>query len=192
MQARLVGAAGSSAGGYSRDHTGPIGAWSLQSCWALAVSLAAPTTELPNQLGRRTTRCTCQGPRGESPRPLQVTWVFYGPEGSHLTEATRYTELVQLIRRGVAEGMAALPPHLRAWAEAHLVEPRPIRAALDADGQAWSEFLLVTDDIGRDDSSCRVVYDPTAELFGTVTQVQGGPLWYLGPDDSFHEAVTNM
>jgi hypothetical protein len=88
--------------------------------------------------------------------------------------------------------MALLPLHLRAWAEAHLVEPRPIRAALDVDGTTWSEFVLVTDDVGQADGNCRVVYDPAGRTFGTVAQVTNGPLWYLGPAETFDGAVANM
>ncbi len=101
-------------------------------------------------------------------------------------------EVLEAIRLGVRAGMARLPDRLRAWADAHLVEPRMIRAAVDSDGKDWSEFVLVTDDTGQDDGSYRVVYDPTSHTFGTVTEIQNGSLWYLGPDDSFDSAVVHM
>jgi hypothetical protein len=96
------------------------------------------------------------------------------------------------IRSGVSEGLGRLVPHLCDWAKTHIVEPRPIRAALDVDGRNWCEFMLVTDDVGHADSSCRVVFDPSARSFGLVMQLQDGPLWYMGVYGSFDAAIANM
>ena len=107
-------------------------------------------------------------------------------------DSTRDAKTVEAIRTGVSAGLALLPPHIRTWAEARLIEPRGIRAALDPHGNTWSEFLLVTDDLGQSDSGYRVVYDPVTRTFGTVTQVENGPLWYLGSDGTFDAAVAKM
>ena len=99
---------------------------------------------------------------------------------------------LQELQAEVGKGIARLPTHLRVWADAHLVPPRPIRAARDVQGTRWAQLILVTDDTGAGDSSCRVVYDPDAGAFGLVTEIENGPLWYMGAYGGFDSAVVSM
>ena len=96
------------------------------------------------------------------------------------------------IESGVRAGLPKLTPQLRNWAEAHLVEPRPIRAAVDPEGLAHVELLQVTSDTGVDDSSKVVVFDPATRMFGLVIQLRDGPLWFMGAYGDFAIAVDAM
>ena len=92
----------------------------------------------------------------------------------------------------IAEGTAVLAPQLQDWLRVHLVEPRPIRLAADADGNTFNDLWIVTDHTGENDSSYRIVYDETNQVFGLESTLDTGVEWYMGSYGSFSETVENM
>jgi len=118
--------------------------------------------------------------------------------GSAVARSTRplcgffMTETPVQIRGRITEGSPSLEPHLRSWVDAHLIEPRLVRLALDVDGTSFKDLWLVTDHIGVNDSSYRIVYDLDADAFGLECTLDSGIEWYMGNYGSFAEAVQNM
>ena len=96
------------------------------------------------------------------------------------------------IRVAVSEGLPLLKPHVRSWLRDHLIEPRAVVLATDPDGNVFKQLWLVTDHVGKDDSSYRIVYDGTAETFGLECTLNNGVEWYMGNYGSFSEAVEAM
>jgi hypothetical protein len=96
------------------------------------------------------------------------------------------------IERRVKTEILLLAPHLRVWAEAHLVKPREFVAALDPTGHPTATFWLVTDNTGTHDAAYRVVFDPREASFGTVVTLENGIHWFLRHDESFSSAIENM
>lgn len=92
----------------------------------------------------------------------------------------------------VAEGLNLLAPHLKSWVDRHLIEPRRVRLATNAQGTSFKYLWLVTDHTGENDSNCRVVYDPEAQMFGLECTLDTGVEWYMGNYGSFSETVQNM
>lgn len=85
-----------------------------------------------------------------------------------------------------------LPKHLRDWLTAHRTEPKQILASFDPEGAEHLQVWLVTDHTGAEDSSSRVVYEPTTDGFGIVIDLENGVRWFQGSDDSLAAAVENM
>jgi len=92
----------------------------------------------------------------------------------------------------VTEGLALLQPHLQSWVRDHLIEPRAVRLATDPDGSVFKQLWLITDHVGKDDSSYRIVYDAAAGTFGLECTLASGVEWYMGNYGSFPEAVEAM
>lgn len=102
-------------------------------------------------------------------------------------------EVVARIQGLVSEALHGLAPQLRSWAEAHLVSPRRIELVTDLDSGTQATFWLVTDHVGHDDSSYRVVYDPGTGMFGHAMTIQDGAEWMFGlVGPTFSEAVEHM
>jgi hypothetical protein len=99
--------------------------------------------------------------------------------------------LTELTNRVQAE-LALLAEHLRIWLEAHRTSPRELSAFSDPEGTRRVRVWLVTDHIGDSDASSRVVYDPAQRMFGLVTELQNGVLWYMGPYGSLVETVQSI
>ena len=102
------------------------------------------------------------------------------------------TQTPDRIRAKISEGIALLAPHLRSWADEHLIAPRQVRLALDANGTSFRDLWLVTNHVGINDSSYRVVYDDDTDAFGLECTLDSGVEWYMGNYGSFAEAVQNM
>ena len=102
------------------------------------------------------------------------------------------TETPVQIGAKITEAAPLLAPHLRSWVDEHLIAPRQVRLALDADGTSFKDVWLVTDHIGVNDSSYRIVYDHEADAFGLECTLDSGVEWYMGNYGSFAEAVQNM
>ena len=62
----------------------------------------------------------------------------------------------------------------------------------DPEGARTVQVWLVTDHTGGDDGSSRVVYDGARKMFGLVTELQNGVLWYMGPYGSLADTVQSM
>ena len=60
---------------------------------------------------------------------------------------------LERIQLKVTEGLAVLAPHLQSWLCEHLIEPRQVRLATDAEGNSVKTLWLITDQIGKNDSS---------------------------------------
>ena len=98
----------------------------------------------------------------------------------------------EALRVGVTEGLPVLVPHLQSRVQAHLIEPRQVRLTTDPDGTSFKDLWLVTNHTGENDSSCRIVYDDQAQLFGLESTLESGVEWYMGNYGSFSETVENM
>jgi hypothetical protein len=96
------------------------------------------------------------------------------------------------LRALVATAIPRLAPPYRAWAEAHLVEPRPIRARSHVESDDTETFRLVTDLTGSSDSSYRVVFDPETGAFGLIMGLMEGGDLFLGRCGDFADAVLSM
>ena len=59
---------------------------------------------------------------------------------------------LERIQLKVTEGLA-VPLHLQSWLREHLIEPRQVRLATDAEGNSVKTLWLITDQIGKNDSS---------------------------------------
>ena len=103
-------------------------------------------------------------------------------------DVTSPEQIIDLVRSTESE----LKPFLREWATAHLIEPRPLRAAADPDGATSVDLWLVTDDKGKDDASSRIVFDAASQSFGLVTVLDSGLVWYLGSYGTFADAVDSL
>ncbi len=64
--------------------------------------------------------------------------------------------MVDQIKSQVEEGISKLSPHLRKWAEKHLIVPRTIKLSLDPEGKTHKVFWLVTEHVSFEDASYRV------------------------------------
>jgi hypothetical protein len=104
----------------------------------------------------------------------------------------RSERVVEQIDLKVQESLPSLKPHLRSWAQQHLIQPRKINLSIDSDGNTSKDFWLVTDHNGKDDSSYRVVYDADEKIFGLEVTLETGIEWYMGAYGTFAEAVENM
>lgn len=102
------------------------------------------------------------------------------------------TQTPERIRARISEGVASLAPHLRSWVDEHLIAPRQVRLALDAEGTSFKDLWLVTNHVGANDSSYRIVYNDEADAFGLECTLATGVEWYMGNYGSFAEAVQNM
>lgn len=96
------------------------------------------------------------------------------------------------IKSKIAEGLALLKPHLQSWVRDHLIQPRQIRLLTDPDGHSFKDFWLITDHVGKEDSSYRIVYDEHEQAFGLESTLDTGVEWYMGNYGSFSETVENM
>ncbi len=92
----------------------------------------------------------------------------------------------------VTEGIALLEPHLQSWVREHLIQPLQIRLATNPDGNSLKGFWLVTDHVGKEDSSYRIVYDEDEQAFGLESTLDTGVEWHMGNYGSFSETVENM
>jgi hypothetical protein len=96
------------------------------------------------------------------------------------------------ITRLVEESLPTLAPHLRRWVEAHRVPPTRRCLAADSEGQRRVHVWLVTDHVGSEDSSYRVVYDEEAGKSGLEVTLQDGTEWYMGCYGGLCETIENM
>jgi hypothetical protein len=98
----------------------------------------------------------------------------------------------KLIALEVQEGLTALEPHLRSWICDHLIEPLQVELATETDGSSIKSLWLVTDHVGKNDSSCRVVYDEVEQVFGLELTLDTGVEWYMGAYGTFSETIKSM
>ena len=99
--------------------------------------------------------------------------------------------LTELCNRVQAE-LPLLAEHLRMWFEAHQTHPRELTVFADPDGTRTIRVWLVTDHVGESDASSRVVYDAAGKIFGLVTELQNGVLWYMGPYGSLVNTIQSI
>ncbi len=100
-------------------------------------------------------------------------------------------QIAERIQSLVAVDLRQMPPQLRAWAEQHLVEPRPTTRVHITD-ELTLPLWLVTDHTGVNDAACRVVYQPDEDVFGLDTCLPDGTKRFMGLYGSFAESVENM
>jgi hypothetical protein len=101
-------------------------------------------------------------------------------------------EIQELITTKVAEGLAVLAPHLQSWVRDHLIEPRQVRLSIDPEGKSFNDFWLVTDHLGTNDASYRLVYNEAQQAFGLECTLDTGVEWYMGDYGSLSGTVENM
>lgn len=101
----------------------------------------------------------------------------------------RKSQVIQEIDAFVKVALPNMPPHLRQWAEEHLVTPRQEIFAQKEDGEGEISLWLVTDHTQNRDSASRVVYDEVAKVFGLVTDMQNDVKWFMGLYGNFAETI---
>ena len=99
-------------------------------------------------------------------------------------------EYLDVIREFVREGLDALDPPSRAWAEARVVDPRPWPVFINGEPARTETFYLVTDNVGHEDY--RVVYDPALITFGLIQESKDGRDVLIGLYGTFADAVRGM
>jgi hypothetical protein len=97
--------------------------------------------------------------------------------------------IIRHINEKVEESLPKLQPHIRSWAEKHLVNPKPIDLSLNEKGEGEITLWLVTDHIDNNDASCRVVYDSEKDSFGLEMTMANEVNWFMGYYGGFAEAV---
>lgn len=102
------------------------------------------------------------------------------------------TQTLDRIRAKISEGALLLGPQLRSWVEDHLILPREVRLATDVDGTSFKKFWLITDHVGTNDSSYRIIFDEETDSFGLECTLDSGVEWCMGNYGSFDEVVENM
>jgi hypothetical protein len=102
------------------------------------------------------------------------------------------SRILARIEEEVAAGLRGLNGHYRAWAEAHLVPPRPVTARISLDSDTVETFWLVAAETGTDDSGYRIVYDTEMDMFGLITRVPGRGDILLGLYGDFARTVIGM
>jgi hypothetical protein len=104
----------------------------------------------------------------------------------------RSREIEEQITLKVTEGLVVLEPHLQSWVRAHLIQSRQIQLSTNPNGNSFKDVWLITDHVGKEDSSYRIVYDQAEEAFGLESTLDSGVEWYMGNYGSFSETVENM
>ena len=107
-------------------------------------------------------------------------------------DMNRSREIEEQITLKVTGGLAVLEPHLQSWVRAHLIQPRQIQLSTNPNGNSFKDFWLITDHVGKEDSSYRIVYDEAEQAFGLEVTLDTGVEWYMGNYGSFSETVENM
>ena len=102
------------------------------------------------------------------------------------------TAVRERIERLVEQGLGELTPHLRAWAESHLITPKRVRLFDSIESPETFPCWLVTDHKGVNDSSYRVVYDENRNQFGFEVKLADGRELFMGWIGSFAETVENL
>ena len=80
----------------------------------------------------------------------------------------------------------------RDWLRAHLVPPRPIELARKTDGESTEAFWLITDHIGREDASFRIVFDDVMRRYGIECTILNNICLFAGFRASLVDAVTDI
>jgi hypothetical protein len=101
-------------------------------------------------------------------------------------------DVVATIKKRVSNDFESISPRFRDWVRDHLIEPRLVRFAVDSDGLKYKDVWLVTDHVGSEDTSYRVVYDPSDGNFGLEMTTIDGIEWYMGPNGEFFETIESM
>lgn len=96
------------------------------------------------------------------------------------------------ITKRIRAEIVSLSGNLKEWAEEHGIEPKLIELIVDLDEDKKSEFWLVTDDTGHNDSSYRIAFNAMTDCFGLECRLEDGKEWYMGDYGSFAEAVQSM
>jgi hypothetical protein len=99
---------------------------------------------------------------------------------------------INRIKTLVKTSLPKLSPHLREWAEQHIIPPRQVSVALLDDGREIITLWLVTDHTGQHDSSSRVVFDDKKEKFGLEMTLANGVHWFMGLYGEFAKTVESM
>ncbi len=101
-------------------------------------------------------------------------------------------EVKRLIVKRVKKDLSKLPPHLRDWGKAHVINPRRITFCTNLETGETDSGWLVTDHIGVQDSGYRVIYDEALDMFGLITELQDGRVYGLGFYGDFAETIDSM
>ena len=101
-------------------------------------------------------------------------------------------DIVATVKKRVSRDFPSISPRFHGWVRDHLIEPKPVRLAIDSEGVTYEELWLVTDHVGKEDSSYRVVYDPSDDNFGLEMTAIEGIEWYMGAYGEFFETIESM
>ena len=92
----------------------------------------------------------------------------------------------------VAAELPCFSQHLRDWVDQHLIIPRQESFSQNENGTGEITLWLITDNIGKNDSSYRIVFDEFKGRFGLVVKLQNEVEWLMGFYGGFAETVEAM
>ena len=137
-------------------------------------------------------RWESSGESGRTVRPGTAGQLSRQATRVHVTATPSSRDIRGRIRKAIAGALPQLTPSLRAWAEAHLIPPRPITLYVDFGGSTTEEFWLATDATGKADGSYRVIYTEDLDCFGLSVILSGGRDYCMGFYGGFAETIQNM
>jgi hypothetical protein len=97
------------------------------------------------------------------------------------------TSINARVQQAVRDASKELPPSLRVWVWAHLVEPTQVVLCTNRDTGTQAPFWLVTDHVGLDDAPFRIVFD--GRQFGLELTLEDGVAYLIHRAASLAQAV---
>ncbi len=108
-------------------------------------------------------------------------------------EPIKQREIQRRVSIDAERALGSLEPHLAEWLRMHLVPVRQEMIYGNSNGSEPVQVWFVTDHIGREGSSYRIVYDTEEEMYGLEMTMQNGVHWMLGlMSDDLADTVRNM
>lgn len=96
------------------------------------------------------------------------------------------------LEKEIEKGLEKLNSPLKEWVIAHLIQPRTIKLYTGFSSDEQQDFWLITDHIGNNDSSYRVVYSKERNSFGLEVEMENGRNVMMGFYGDFATATESM
>ena len=101
-------------------------------------------------------------------------------------------KIIKFIQTSIKNEIDGLSENLQDWVNIHLIEPRLIDLIIDLDTNRKGQFWLITDNIGVNDSSYRVVFDEKTNEFGLECTLDDKREWFMGIYGNFSDTIKSM
>jgi len=85
-----------------------------------------------------------------------------------------------------------LDENLLKWLIFHRIVPQKIKLFSFDDVALTNQTWLITDHVGNEDSSYRIIFDELVEMYGLEMTTQDNKYVFLGDYGTLFEAMTNM